>query len=692
MKPFYHILGPLAAACCIIILLFAEGCASIGNPSGGPRDERPPRFVSANPAPGSVNIPLDKERFSLSFDELIEVKDPTTKVIVSPPSKNIPRVAASGHRVNVSFQDSLLPNTTYTIDFADAIQDLNEGNPLQNFSYTFSTGPSLDSLRIAGRVLSAQGMEPMQLKLVGLHRLPESTEATDSSAESSATQPSNYLESVHKNLFTKPFDHVGRTDDRGRFSIEGLTPGRYRVYALDDTNSDYIFSNADEEVAFLDVDVSPSVSEATATDTIFNLKTGMIDTIVERRRTIFLPNDLILRSAKSRRAQQYLEKYERADSTRINLIFHAPNTLFPKVNIVGLPDDADPFLIERSKNSDTLSLWIKSPALVSTDTLRLAVSYMRLDSLHQYQTKNDTLRLTTDRTALRRAQEQARKLLEKQQRQLLKEAKKKKSQEEGEAEQPSRPDSIRPPKEMMRIELKSGSQQEFNRPVLFETSVPALRIDTAGIRLEEKADTIWRLVSYSALERDSLNPRLYRLRPSGTGWKNATDYRLTVDSLAITGMYGLDSKKTELSFRTRDEKELCSLTLRVSDWPSGRPAYVELLNQSDNHVAITPLENNVARFPYLTPGKYYARIIDDRNANRIWDAGDPLIDLQPEEAYYYPKAINIKKNWNKDEQWTVFATPVDKMKPELLLKNKPTVTKNLPRNQQNRPTEDEEEE
>ncbi len=678
------------ASAAIFILLLFEGCASIGNPSGGPRDERPPRFVSANPAPGSVDIPLNKERFTLTFDELVEVKDPTTKVIISPPSKNIPRVAAQGRRVNVTFQDSLLPNTTYTIDFADAIRDLNESNPLPNFSYTFSTGPEIDSLRIAGRVLSALGMEPMQLKLVGLHRL-EDASAADNEAYSDST-PADFLGSIHKNLFTKPFDRVGRTDDRGRFSIEGLSPGSYRVYALDDVNSDYIFSNSDEEVAFLDVDVSPSTSESTATDTIFNLKTGMIDTIVERRRTIFLPNDLILRSAKSRRAQQFIEKYERADSTRINLIFHTPNPVFPKVSIVGLPEDSDPFIIERSRNSDTLSLWLKSPALVSTDTLRLAVGYMRLDSVQRYEVKNDTLRLTTDRTALRRAQDQARKLLEKQNRRLFKEAKKKK---DGDAEGENgnnMPDSIRPERPMMRIELKSGNPQEINRPVIFETSVPVIRMDTTGFRLEEKIDTIWKSIPLPSLERDSLNPRLYRLGPTGNEWKKGTEYRLSIDSLAISGMYGLDSKKTELTFSTRDEKDFCSLTLRLSDWPSGRPAFVELLNQSDSHVALTPVVNNTARFPYLSPGKYYVRIIDDRNANLRWDSGDPVINLQPEEAYYYPKPINIKKNWNKDEQWAVFAVPVDQMKPEVLLKNKPEQSKNRPRNQQSTSSEPEEEE
>ncbi|MDE6811606.1 MAG: Ig-like domain-containing protein, partial [Muribaculaceae bacterium] len=152
----------------IMMLILAEGCASIGNPSGGPRDERPPRFVKADPAPGAVNVSSDRHRFRIEFDELIDVKDPTSKVIISPPGAVIPRVSAQGRHVEISFQDSLMPNTTYTIDFADAIQDINENNPVNNFAYTFSTGPVLDSLRIAGRVLSARAMEPLPRQLVGL--------------------------------------------------------------------------------------------------------------------------------------------------------------------------------------------------------------------------------------------------------------------------------------------------------------------------------------------------------------------------------------------------------------------------------------------------------------------------------------------------------------------------------------------
>ena len=194
-----HILLYIVATATAAALL--AGCASIGNPSGGRRDETPPRLLRARPADGSLNF--NGNRIVLDFDEYVNVKDPTTSVVISPPGDAMPRVSAQGRRVSVNFTDSLLPNTTYTIDFGSAIEDNNEGNKLENFSYSFSTGDHIDSLRIAGMVLSAEALEPMQRKIVGVH--------------------SNLADSALTKL---KFDRVARTDDRGRFSIEGLAPGK----------------------------------------------------------------------------------------------------------------------------------------------------------------------------------------------------------------------------------------------------------------------------------------------------------------------------------------------------------------------------------------------------------------------------------------------------------------------------------
>lgn len=647
------------------LLLLAVACASIGNPSGGARDEDPPRFVRANPAPYATDVPLKTERINIDFNELVNVKDPMSKVVVSPPSRNVPRVASSGHRVTVTFSDSLLPNTTYTIDFSDAIEDNNESNPLENFSYTFSTGAAVDSLRIAGRVLSALGMEPMQRKIVGVHRLSEDADSllipdTRDIPDSLLTKQSLPL------IYHKIFDRVARTDDRGRFSIEGLAPGRYRVFALDDTNSDYLFSSPDEEMAFSDVIVSPYAEQSVATDTIFDPKLGTVDSVTTRQRTIYLPNDLLLRSFLTSRKQQFISSNARIDSTRINLVFNAPNIPLPQFSLVGKESLGDDwYVMEKSVKGDSLTMWIKSPEIITTDTLRLRVSYQVLDSLNRYTERTDTLRLTTDRP--RKAKP------------AKNDKKKDKDKEEN--------DTVVKPVELLKISVLNTTLDP-DRALVIQTETPLARLDSAGFRLEQKVDTIWKPLGPATLVPDPDNPRRFTVSHP---WKYDTTYKIEGDSLAMEGIYGLASGPLNQEFRVKAEKEYCSLMLTIPDWPAGLPAFVELLNQSDSPVKREKLENGKVKFNYLNPGKYYFRIVADMNSNGEWDSGDILANLEPEPAFYYPKAINIKQNWNKEETWRVFDTPADQMKPEVLLKNKPTQRKNQ-RTTTNTEEEDEDEE
>lgn len=656
----------------LLVLAGVAGCASIGNPSGGPRDEQPPRFLRANPAPGSANVPLKIDRIRLDFDELVTLKDAFSKVVVSPPSTSVPRVTSSGHSVFVNFQDSLLPNTTYTIDFSNAIEDNNENNPLENFSYTFSTGEIVDSLRIAGIVASADALEPQQGKLVGVHR-----DLGDSA------------------VYVSRFDRVAKTDDRGRFSIEGLAPGQYRVYFLDDTNSDYLYSSPEEAFAFSREIITPYAETTVTSDTIYNLKSEKVDTVVERQRTVYFPNNILLRSFLTSRKQQFVSKYERQDSTRIYMEFNAPQKL-PGVGIVGAPTLADWAVIERSAGNDTLTYWIKHPSVISTDTLRLHFDYEKLDSINQYVAISDTLRFTTPKARQAKAA-------------VKKEDKKKKKDDE------ETTDSVEaPPTRLLAVNFLAIQPKEVYTPLIFETEQPLAALDTANLRLEVMVDTLWQPIGriwpgatlqlpdtlrpaelqnvkdiskVPSLEQDSLNPRRFMIEYP---WAYETQYRLIADSLAMRSIYDISTGPVSQEFKTRAENEYCSITLKITDWPAGLPAFVELLESSDKPLRRAIVENGTAHFPYLRQGKYYFRIVNDLNGNGIMDTGDIMENRLPEETYYYPKAINIKQNWNKEESWEVFAVPVDEMKPSALLKNKPTRRKG--ETQQRETDEDEEEE
>ena len=146
--------------------LLVVACASLGSPDGGEYDEIPPKVLSAVPAERSTGISTRKAR--INFDEYIKLQNASEKVIVSPPQLESPNIRADGKHIKIELKDTLKPNTTYTIDFSDAIEDNNEGNPMGNYTYSFSTGDDIDTMEVSGTVPNAEDLEPVKGMLVGL--------------------------------------------------------------------------------------------------------------------------------------------------------------------------------------------------------------------------------------------------------------------------------------------------------------------------------------------------------------------------------------------------------------------------------------------------------------------------------------------------------------------------------------------
>jgi uncharacterized protein (DUF2141 family) len=606
-KSLYYIFIIIAAA-------VMYSCANIGNPSGGPIDKTPPIFMRSNPTPNAVNV--KDRKIEIFFDEIVTLKDPSTKIIVSPAQTEMPRMSALGRKVTVELVDSLLPNTTYTIDFSNSIQDNNEGNAIDNFAFAFSTGSVIDSMRVSGYVLDSRTLEPMQSVVVGLQ--------------------SNLADSA---FHREKLQRVALTNDRGQFTIRNVSPGSYHIFALKDLDRDYKFGNPTEDIAFLDSIIVPSIGSREAADTVYN-DLNEIDTIMRATRPAYFPNDILLSMFNEDRKSQYLANNLRVDSTRISLTFAAASDTLPSLSIVGRNDVPDQWhTLERSQTNDTLTYWIRPTHLVSADTLMVATTYLRTDTASNLSWGTDTLKFTFQRQK----------------------AKKKKKNEET--------DSLEQIRFMELHPLANGTQEVY-APLLLQTGTPIERYSREAFHLQRKLqnDTTFypAEIKSIALRDSTLSRRDLMLK---VDWEPGAAYTLAVDSLAMTDIYGLQTKPLKVDFNVRKMEEYGNIVFNI---PAVRDsAIVELLDGTDKVVLHTPVKSHRAELLNLLPGKYYARLFIDRNGNGKYDTGNYDMHLQPEETVYYPGAINLKKNWDVEQTWDIYATPIDKQKPEAIKKNKP---------------------
>ncbi|SFK53999.1 Ig-like domain-containing protein [Proteiniphilum acetatigenes] len=610
-----------------VLAVLSHSCANMAAPTGGAYDIDPPVVRRATPAFNSVNV--SPSRIEIEFDENIKIEKPNEKVIVTPPQKNMPVIRSAGRRAIVELNDTLLPNTTYTIDFTDAIVDNNEGNPLENFVYSFSTGDRIDTLSIAGKVLNAQDLEPVTGIYVGIH--------------------SNH----HDTAFTRiPFERISRTDSRGNFTVRGMAPGKYRVFALNDLNRDYKYDNPQENIAFLDSIVIPSTVPAVRQDTIFQ-DSLTIDTIHTVSYTRFLPDDLVLRSFLSDFQRQYLQKHERPEAHKLNLFFAAPTdkpTFFlinPEVR------SNDWYVAERSAKNDTLMLWITDSLIYQQDSLRMQINYLRTDSLNKNYIATDTLNFNMRRTGRDRGN----------------------TEKKEEEEEPIR---------FLGVNTNVQSTFELYNPIRIEFEQPVTAFDSTYVQLLAEVDSLFEAVPFR-LESDSLNPRKFTLRPH---WEPGGKYKILIDSAVITSHYGLWNNKYEQSFTVKPLDQYGNLEISITGLPEEKPAFVELLDKSDKPFRKSYVKANRARFQDLPPGEIYARIVIDENEDGVWTTGNYEEGRQPEEVFYYPGKFVIRAFSDHSEDWNVHARPVISQKPLEITINKPEEKKrrnpNLEREQQQR--------
>lgn len=596
-KNFNYILFSLA----ITLLVYA--CANKGTgPTGGPKDKTPPRVMKSFPANGTLNF--DGKQIRIDFDEMISIEKPNDNIIISPPQIKQPDVKGLGKRIVVNFNEDLRDSTTYTVNFGNAIVDLNEKNVLKNYSFSFSTGDEIDTLKISGTVIDAENLNPLSGILVGI-----------------------YLETSDSVFFKKPFLRIGKTDENGHFSIDNVKKGKYKVFALGDTNHDYFFEPG-EGLALCDSMLTPTFRREEMNDTIWKDSTK-IDSIRKFIGTHFLPDNVTLRYFKEAKKRQYFVKYERKEPHVFSLYFNTISSKLPDIKPLNFNWEGK-YLLQKNTDLDSLTFWITDTLISKVDTLVMAMTYLKSDSLLQLKPVTDTLHI---------------------------------SMRKGKLNPHAKPiKSVKIKRTPLTFSTNIINTFEVYNPVIFSFDAPLARFDLSKIMLTQKVDTVYKQIPFKWRQIDSTK-MTYALENK---WIPEKSYQLKTDSAAFVSIYHKAANKMKSDFKIRSLDEYSSVKIILS--PLNPKAILQVLNTNDEVLATKPAAEKGALFQYLKPGDYYLRMFIDENGNGKWDQGDLSAHRQPETVFYYPKKFTLKANWDFEETWDYNQVPLLKQKPAELLK------------------------
>lgn len=579
----------------IAVALLLAGCANVVMPSGGPKDQKPPVVLVASPANNSTDF--RGKTIHLTFDEFITLNNPSNNVMISPPMSKKPTYRTSGKTLIIKFEEPLQPNTTYSINFGDAIKDLHEGNIFKGYTFNFSTGESIDSLSLKGKVISASTLAPMESMLVGLFSDDNDTLTLDSMP-----------------YRVKP-NYITTTGKTGEFEFSGLADKEYLVFALSDANSNLIYDLPNEEIAFHSELVKPYYIEhqiiTTVIDTISMDSTAVNDTLVKPVDSILEVKKpdypvYVLYSFIQEDSVQKLFKKELVEDGLLRFVFRYPAS---KVTINALESLPDTFNIMPvySMRKDTV-LWYFTPC---KDSLWISIN----DGVNISDSIHFSLKPRENASRRRRHQEES----------IVK-----------------------------RLTVKNnlkGNKLKPEQPLIIAFNEPIVKIKQPdSILFVENADTTYRKQQFEKLDDYGFKYQIINdLKPENK-------YQLIIPDSVFFGIRGYTNDTIKAGFSIEEESAFGNIYLTV-EIPADVPQVIIELTTDQGKTIDTQIVTKTEEiaFEYLDPGKYKLKATIDLDANGVWSPGNFTKKMQAEKIVFYNGTLEVRANWDidLDEPWKI---------------------------------------
>lgn len=590
----------------VVLLLFGGAffsrCANIMTPEGGPKDTIPPVIVKLEPDNFATNFTAKK--IYIEFNEFVQIKDQNKELFTSPAMKKAPLLTTRGKGIVITIRDTLKENTTYAIDLGSAICDNNEGNPLNAMRYVFSTGDKVDSMMCSGYTADSYKADSVSRTFIWFYI-----------ADSLPNTPG-----YDSTIFNRKPDVIARAQNNGIFIAQNLKPVNYRIYAIGDKNDNQIYEPGTDMVGLLDTIYNPAKMPE------FSI---WFDSL--RMYPSAEPQLYFRMFTDKAFVNQRLVDAVRPEQKKALLYFNAD---YPRIDSLIFDNiSSDKILIDPQTNGrDTVALWFNVPAEQLPDTIKGKIVYYRHDSLRQLSKTREPLKLAW-RLVETKEQEKERERIEKE-----------KAKAKAEGKEYKDPNAKNP--FVMKISAGKEVNPEKGFDIVFGT--PAVKFDTTAMQLSIVAEDKTTTPETMHFVRDTMNMCRWEVKAR---WKDKTNYRLYIPKKSVTDIMGYENDSTVMEFTTYDPEKFATVSINVMG--AANTKYIILLTDSSGKTMqeLKDVVTGKYKFNFVTPGEIRLRIIEDKNGNGKWDAGDVVAGLQPEraEAYFNERGEDLfttKMNWD----------------------------------------------